>query len=89
MIYPEAVGGVYVGVLFIKSTRTGLPGTFRWKLAASSGREESHIGSVTAGLHMLRLMYFNVFLLSLYLRFCLPSASYWYLGSNIGIAEAA
>ena len=89
MIYPEAVGGVYVGVL-LSNLLGGLGpwdifgGSFVSLLAAivTYKFRDSWIAYASP-------IVFNAFLISLYLRFVFQVPSYWYLVLTIGIGEAA
>lgn len=89
MIYPEAVGGVYVGVL-LSNLLGGLGpwdifgGSFVSLLAAivTYKFRDSWIAYASP-------IVLNAFLISLYLRFVFQIPSYWYLVLTIGIGEAA
>lgn len=89
ILYPEAVGGVYVGVL-LSNLLGGLGpwdifgGSFVSLLAAivTYKFRDSWIAYASP-------IVLNAFLISLYLRFVFQVPSYWYLVLTIGIGEAA
>ncbi len=89
ILYPEAVGGVYVGVL-LSNLLGGLGpwdifgGSFVSLLAAivTYKFRDSWIAYASP-------IVLNAFLISLYLRFVFQIPSYWYLVLTIGIGEAA
>lgn|SRR5690554_5179231 len=89
ILYPEAVGGVFVGVLLSNI----LGGLGPWDIFGGS------LVSLLAALVTYKYrnswiayaspIVFNAFLISLYLRFVFQIPSYWYLVLTIGIGEAA